>query len=277
MFELESRLIDINGIRIAITESGHGGRPLLLVHGFTGTKEDFGDHLDALADAGWWVVALDHRGHGESDKPDDESAYSFEVMADDVVGLVDALGWQQFSLLGHSMGGMVAQLVAARVTERIERLVLMDTAHGPLALADDDLIGAARHIIGTGGMDALADALAGASGPLETPAHRRLVETRPGFAEWLDRRLRSTSGAMYTAMLPAFGAGPDRLESLGRLPMPTLVMCGDQDAPFLGPSKRMADALHHGELVVIPDAGHSPQFENPDAWRTALSTFLGTT
>ena len=56
--------------------------------------------------------------------------------------------------------------------------------------------------------------------------------------------------------------------------MPVLVIVGEQDAPFLGSSQRLAKAIPGARLVVIPDAGHSPQFENPDAWWQALSAFL---
>ena len=66
----------------------------------------------------------------------------------------------------------------------------------------------------------------------------------------------------------------DRLESLRSLSMPTLVITGEQDRPIVKPSMAMAEAISGAELAVIPDAGHSPQFENPDAWWNALSTFL---
>ena len=61
---------------LAVAEAGVGGRPLVLVHGFTGAKEDFTEWLDPLAELGWHAVALDQRGHGESHKPHDEAAYS---------------------------------------------------------------------------------------------------------------------------------------------------------------------------------------------------------
>ena len=68
----------------------------------------------------------------------------------------------------------------------------------------------------------------------------------------------------------------DRLGELAGLPdrLPALVIVGEQDAPFVGPSKRMAETIPDATLVVIADAGHSPQFENPDDWWSALSTFL---
>jgi pimeloyl-ACP methyl ester carboxylesterase len=56
--------------------------------------------------------------------------------------------------------------------------------------------------------------------------------------------------------------------------VPTLVLVGEEDEPFLKPSVRMAEAIPHAELVVIPEAGHSPQFENPDVWWQSLTAFL---
>ncbi len=135
------RSVDTGSIRLTIDEEGVGGRPLMLVHGFTGAKEDFGDWLVPLADRGWHVVAPDLRGHGASDKPTEESAYTLPVFAGDVLALADTLGWSRFTLLGHSMGGMIAQHMLLGASDRIEALILMDTADGTL----EDIIDAAHH------------------------------------------------------------------------------------------------------------------------------------
>ena len=66
----------------------------------------------------------------------------------------------------------------------------------------------------------------------------------------------------------------DRLAALRTLAMPTLVITGEQDKPIVQPSRDMADAIVDADLAIIADAGHSPQFENPDAWWAALSAFL---
>ena len=275
---ITERQIAVGGIRLSIAEAGAGQDPLLLVHGFTGAKEDFTPWLDRLAASGWHAVAPDLRGHGASTKPAQEAAYSFEIMADDMLGLAEALGWDRFVLLGHSMGGMVAQFVACKEPARLDGLILMDTAHGPLRNLDPELVEAAAAIVRSQGMDALASILAERPGPLETAAHRRLINEQAGYAEFCDRKLRATSPALYAAMAPAFLSAADRLDSLRTLPdsLPVLVIVGEQDQPFLGPSSRMAVGVGQGSLQIIPDAGHCPQFENTEAWWQALSGFLAT-
>lgn len=274
---MAAREIEIgNGERITIDEVGAGGRPLLLVHGFTGARIDFADHLDALAEAGWWPVAPDLRGHGDSWQPDEESAYSFEHFVGDVWGLVDALGWERLVLLGHSMGGMIAQVAAGRRPGALDGLVLMDTTHGPLEI-DRDLAMLGAEIVRSGGMAAVKeamDALEG-EGPLGTPAYERLLAERPGYREMGDRKFLSSSPAMYASMIGQMIDQVDRLEHLATFDVPTLVIVGEQDAPFVGPSEAMAAAIPGARLEVIADAGHSPQFENPDAWRAVMLDFLG--
>jgi pimeloyl-ACP methyl ester carboxylesterase len=264
----------VGPVDLCLAEAGAGGRPFLLVHGFTGAKEDFTDFLDPLADRGWWAVAHDHRGHGASSKPDDEAAYSTEILAGDALALVDGLGWDHFVLLGHSMGGMVAQHLIAKAGDRIDGLILMDTSSGPLNGFDRNLIETAAHVARTQGMDGLAEAMAARGAPLSTPAHERLLAERPGYAEFGDRKFRATSPLLYAALLMEMANRTDMTSTLAGFTKPALVLVGEEDKPFLDPSRLMADTLPDGALVVLADAGHSPQFENPTAWWAALSGFL---
>jgi len=267
------RRIDLGDVSLAVAEAGVGGRPLLVVHGYTGAKEDFADWFEPLAAAGWHVVAPDLRGHGASDKPPQEAAYSIDRFTEDLLAAVEVLGWERFVLLGHSMGGMIAQQLALTAPERLRGLILMDTSASAVPV-DRAMRDAAVHVVRTHGMDTLADLQAERGGPLDTPASRRVLAERPGFAEESDRRLRVCSPAMYAAMAIEITERPDRLDELRSLRVPTLVLVGEQDEPFLEPARRLRDAIAGARLVVLPDAGHSPQVEAPEAWWAAVSEFL---
>jgi len=270
------RSVDTGTIHLTIAEEGVGGRPLLLVHGFTGAKEDFGDFLVPLAERGWHVVAPDLRGHGTSDKPTEESAYTLPTFAGDVLALADALGWSRFTLLGHSMGGMIAQQMLLAAPDRIEALILMDTAHGRLEGAlDEGMIERAIAFIRANGIEAWKQMMESqADRGLSTPADLRVRAERPGYVEFGERKLLAVSPAMVASVLGQFATVDDRLERLAAHTTPTLVIVGEQDKPFIGPSERMADVMPGASLAVIRDGGHSPQFESPDAWWQALSGFL---
>lgn len=271
---MDNRTVAVGDVDIAMLEAGRGGEPLLLVHGFVGAKEDFADHLDWLADAGWHCIAPDLRGHGSSAKPTTEADYSFEILAADLVGLADALGWERFVVLGHSMGGMVVQHVALAHPTRLRALILMDTCHGPVDV-DPDSIELGKAVVREGGMAALLEAQRAAGpGPLETPAGLRLQETRPGYREYGEAKSLASADAMWLAMVEHMIASGDRLDALAALPVPTLVLAGEQDAPFVEPCRRMASVIAGARLEILPDAGHSPQFENPEAWREAMARFL---
>src|SRR5258706_8155224 len=208
--------------KLAYTEAGAGGRPFMLVHGFTGAKEDFTEWLNPLAAAGWHAVAPDNRGHGTSEKPDDESQYTFDRLGTDLLELADGLwgGDAPFVLLGHSMGGMVAQVLALRVPERLAALVLMDTLHGPLPFITSDEVDLAKFVVREQGIDGLAAALRERGRKLDTPAHERVVRERPGYQEFNDRKFADTAPAAYAGLLDAMFSATDRLDALRSLSMP---------------------------------------------------------
>ena len=266
------RITTDDGISLAVEVTGDGPG-LLLVHGFGGAKEDFADHVPALA-SDHTVAVFDHRGHGSSDKPDDPAAYSLERLADDVVEVADALGFGSFRLLGHSMGGMVSRKVVIRMPERIDAFVMMDTCAGPIPGVDSTLMDAAAEVALQQGKAALRELLDFAK-PLETPAYQRVLADRPGYEEFVARKFDDLSAVMWGSLAIALGHQSDDLPALtDALACPLLVLVGEQDTPFVRASESIATAIPSAELIVIPDAGHSPQFENPAAWRAAMTRFL---
>ncbi len=262
-------------VSISFLEAGQG-EPLLLVHGFTGAKEDFADEVDRLAGLGHHVVAPDLRGHGDSSQPADEAAYSVERFAADLWALTDHLGWPAFDLLGHSMGGMIAQVMVLDRPASIERLVLMDTHHGRLGTIDPELVRIGIELARTQGLEVIQQVLKMGADPLDNPAYRRVCAERAGYEEWSESKMLRSSPAMYASMLGYLDSVEDRLAALAGVAQPTLVMVGELDEGFLGASRRMADAIPGAELVVLDGGGHSPQFEATAAWRDALDRFLAT-
>jgi 3-oxoadipate enol-lactonase len=265
----------VAGVALVLDEAGAGDRPLLLVHGFTGCRDDFAPVVPALVAAGWHVVAADNRGHGDSAQPPDEADYEIDRFADDVLGLADVLGWDRFTLLGHSLGGIIAQRVVARAPGRIEGLVLMDTTSTALDL-DEELVRTGAAIVRAQGLPALLDLLRDADDPLGSPAAERANREIPGHRERGERNARRCSPAMYARLLELFVEPADRSAELAAVGCPTLVVVGAEDARMLGPSRRMAELIPGARLAIVPDAGHSPQFENTAAFTAALLDFLGT-
>jgi pimeloyl-ACP methyl ester carboxylesterase len=149
----------------------------------------------------------------------------------------------------------------------------MDTSHGPVPGMEPSLLEFAAEVALRDGKDALKELLDAAK-VLETPAYERLLRERPGYQAFVDRKWASLSHVMWAALVREIAHQPDDLQALAGLTCPTLVIVGDQDEPFLGPSHAIAAAMPDARLVVIPDAGHSPQFENPTAWYAALDGFL---
>jgi pimeloyl-ACP methyl ester carboxylesterase len=260
---------------MAHTERGGGDRHLMLVHGFTGGRTDFADHLEPLAAAGWHVAAPDLRGHGETGGPRDTAAYTVAAFVDDLVAFADRLGWDRFVLLGHSMGGVVAQQFALDHPARLDALILMDTMHGPMSVATAEELEFAGIYAITEGMAAMADLMdSGGPNPLETDAYKQLRVRRPDIIAQQRANVVGAVPEMFAACSKMLMTEPDRLDRLRTVTVRTLVIVGEHDVAFVDESARMADAIADAELVTIAGSGHSPQWEQPDAWFEALATFL---
>src|SRR5689334_1959588 len=121
----QSKFVEVGDLRLRYLDWRTGGKPpVLMLHGLAVFAHSWDHNAAALSDA-LDIVALDQRGHGESDRGPCEG-YRTETFAADIVGVADALGWSRFSLVGQSMGGHNGMYVAATHPERIDRLVISD-------------------------------------------------------------------------------------------------------------------------------------------------------
>jgi pimeloyl-ACP methyl ester carboxylesterase len=255
-------LIPVNGVEVSVSSHGaDDGHPLLLVHGFTGRADDWAGVVDDLS-ALRRVITIDHRGHGESTNTGDASTYTFDQLVADLAAVVDALELERFDLLGHSMGGIVAMRYALASPERLTSLVLMDT--GAAASSRD---GNAAGFMRAG---------------IERAREHGLMAVYEGMERFLPEDGRATIRRNFELMDPvAFGALGEELlthesvlDRLASLRVPTTVLVGEHDTGLRGAADDLAATIPGAHLVVIPDAGHSPQTENRSAWLEAMHSHL---
>ncbi|MGC7099007.1 alpha/beta fold hydrolase [Amycolatopsis lurida] len=251
---------------------------VLLVPGYTGSKEDFAPLLDQLADAGFEAIAIDLPGQYESPGAGDESAYTPAKLGEVVAELVAGLGPRPVVLLGHSFGGLVAR-GAVLAGARIAGLTLMDSGPGQLPE------GGRRAALALGEPLLRQDGLAAAYAVREEvsarfPAWALVPDEVKAF---LRKRFVSSSAAGLLGMADVLRNEPDRVDELAKSlrdnNIPGLVVAGENDEAWSIPAQRdMADRLDV-PFVLIPRAAHSPNTENPDgllavllpAWRSWTS------
>lgn len=273
---MNTRIVPVGDVELEIAEAGAGGRPLLLVHGFGGSKEDFTNYLPRLGAIGWHAVAPDLRGHGGSSRPKDEAAYSLGIAAEDLAGLIAALGWSDAVVLGHSMGGMVVQVFVVAHPELVSALILMDTSHWMPAGVDPDTVALGQQVVRDGGTELLVEIGKKSTEPgvLDTRPYIELCAKDPAHKAWSDYKTLTFEDAAWIGYVGDMVAYPDRLDSLRSLTMPTLVILGEEDLPFVQQCTEIAEAIPNAQFAVIRGGGHSPQFESPDEWWTVFRGFL---
>jgi pimeloyl-ACP methyl ester carboxylesterase len=269
--------VALNGLDVAYAEAGSGARPLVLVHGFTGSKLDFMPRLAELAALGR-VLVPDLRGHGDSTNPGDARGYSLEQGASDLLGFLAKLDIKECDLLGHSMGGMIALRAVLADSARIQSLVLMDTsARAPEGVRRETLDAGAQ-VANAVGMSRFAEILRehAPGDESRTEADQRLqLEMGDAYWEaWRYPNYRSMDPVAFGAFGAAMFEQTPLLDRLAEIVCPTLVLVGTGDTGFLGASEELARGISGARVARIPNAGHQPQLENPDAWLDAIRNHL---
>jgi len=259
--------ISIDGVDLTYEEWGKGDPPLLLLHGFTGSRLDWADVVDTLA-ADRRVVAYDQRGHGDSANVGRPAAYTFDRLLADLEAIVEQRSLAPFHLLGHSMGGVIAMRFAIAHPEQLASLVLMDTAGAPAGQIPqgwvDHVLGVAREK----GMGAVAEMMI-------KYMSNQPVAPRPAVQDRIRFKLTNMDADAFAALSAELNAYPSLLAGLAGLDLPATVLVGENDTGLRGGADALAATIPGAHLVVIPGAGHSPQEDDPGAWTAALAEHLG--
>lgn len=261
-------LIQANGIGIYYELNGEGS-PLVLIEGIGYATWMWFRQVGPLS-AEHKLLTYDNRGVGSSDKPDVD--YTLRDMADDLAALLDTLGIERASVLGISMGGMIAQEFALDYPSRVERLILASTHHGgtdfvpipeetaKLMAPDISLPPPAR----------IRNAMAPAFAPGWADSHPAVIDTivfmRLAAVQPPDAWLRQARAV----------AGFDASERLGEIKAPTLILHGDQDRVVpVGNAHLIARRMPAASLRILSGGGHLAHIEQADLFNQAVLDFLG--
>lgn len=229
------------------------GLPLLLTHGFGATSGMWNPNIDALS-VDRPVIVWDQRGHGSSDAPDDMERYTEQISVADMAAILDAVGAQRAVLGGMSLGGYLSLAFHLVHPQRVAALVLVDTGPG-----------------------------------------YRNDEARDKWNAWVQRRARELergegSADVSAEVAQALHAHPEGLpraargvmaqkdarviNSLDSITVPTLVVVGAQDADFLAPADYMHRKISNSRKLVIDNAGHAANMDQPEIFNAAVRELL---
>lgn len=254
--------LDVNGARLAALDAHPHTQTratVVLVPGYTGSKEDFLPLLEALTDAGHRVVAYDQRGQHESSGDHVPEAYGLENLAADLLAVIATLDGP-VHVVGHSFGGLVSRRAAIERPQAFRSLTLLDS--GPAAIPGPraEKITVARPLLVEGGHAAVWPYMVDETLPAEA-------------AEFVERRFHGNSADGLLVMGDALLAEPDRTESLAGTAIPLLVAHGDEDDAW-PPELQAAMAVRLGARhEVIVGARHSPNVKQPEQTARVLLDF----
>ena len=255
----------VNDVVIHYEIEGPGDAPMVtLSHSLAAALELWDLQLPVLR-GGYRILRFDTRGHGSSSAP--PGPYTIEMLAADVIGLLDHLAVRRTHFVGISMGGMIGQVLAGRYPDRLDKLVLCDTScRVPPEMTPiwEERIRTAE----TEGMKALAEQT------LERWLSKEFRVNQPEIAERIRKRILLTPVPGYVGCSRAISAF-DFLGELSKVTAPTLVVTGEKDesAP-VSAAEAIQKQIGGSELVIMPGALHLSNIEASDLFNRKLVSFL---
>ena len=252
---------EANGINIHYTRTGGSKPPLILLHGLTANGACW-TPLAHIIEGDYDVIMPDARGHGKSSVP--AYGYRYEDLANDVVGLIQALRLAAPFLIGHSMGGMTAAVVANRNPKLLRCLILADpTFLSPKVqrqIRDSDVADQHRRYLNMSFDDVVAEA--------RTKHPDRALDT----IKLIARARLQTSMSAFEVLTPP---NPDYMQVVSGIEVPSLLVIGGS-AGVVSPD--VAADLQHVNLRLqveqIPEAGHGLHYEQPERFAVVVESFL---
>lgn len=270
------RSVSVDGLKLAYQEWGSPtAPPIVMLHGFGVSGHMFDEFAERMQDQ-YRLLALDQRGHGDSDWSA-EGDYSRDAFVSDLEGFRKALGLDSFILIGHSMGGLNSVAYANAYPQHVRALVLVDVGpeaaregvdniarftRGPDELEFEEFVEMAHRFNQRRTIENIRERM-----------RHRLKPTESGKWTWkFDRRFREPDAGLKIGS----SLGDDESWQLFRnISVPTLlVRGGESDVLTQEVAERCTQEIPRARLVVVPGAGHSVPGDNPDAFTEAVREFL---
>ncbi len=286
---MQSQFISTNNINLHVmTDGPENGTAVILLHGFPEFHYGWKNQIPALVEAGFRVIVPDQRGYNLSDKPKGVSAYDVDILAEDIIGLLDAYGIQKAKLVGHDWGAVVAWTVAIDYPERLEKLAILNVPH-PDVMVDFVLNNRAQRkkswyvfffqipwfvewILSRNNFEYLGRMLT-QSGRKITFTETDLMEYKKAWSQKgaLTGMLNWYRAAMRRGLRSAFGKkSPAR-----RVHVPTMMLWGMHDialsSEMAQPSIELCD---EGELTLFNKSTHWVQHDASDEVNQKLIEFM---
>lgn len=234
----------------------HGQGPVILLsHGYSATSQMWTGQVEALS-KDHTLVTWDMRGHGQSDYPEDQDQYSEAHTVEDMKAILDAVGADRAIVGGLSLGGYMSLAFNATYPERVRSLLIIDT--GPGYKNDEAREGWNQTSLKTA----------------ERWERDGLTRQGSGSAEVATSRHRDATGLARAGRGMLTQKNARVISSLPDVKVPSLVVVGENDTPFLNAASYMAAKIPGAEKVVIPNAGHAANIDQPAAFNEAVLGFV---
>ncbi len=260
MTSLMSGVCEANGISIHYLRTGGDKPPLVLLHGLTGNGACW-TPLARSFESEYDVVMPDARGHGNSSTP--LHGYRYEDHASDVIELIQEIGLAAPILLGHSMGGMTAAVVASQAAKIIRGVILADptflSPQRQREVCDSDVAEQHRRVLSQDKRDVLAQ--------LQLQHTRR----SPEIVELLVSAKLQTRMSAFDVLIPP---NPEYYQLVSTIDVPILIVIGDAGVVSLETARELQGLNSHIQVEQIQDAGHGVQYDQPERFETVVRPFL---
>jgi pimeloyl-ACP methyl ester carboxylesterase len=249
--------VKVNGINLNYEIHGQGF-PVFFLHGFSGTLNSWRSQVPVLS-RDYRFIIYDARGHGQSDSPPELDRYSIDIVVEDLFQFLKSLKIEKAVVGGLSMGGYESLRFYLTHPQMVAALILMDTGPGYRNPARRDEWNQRQEeqakLLETQGIEAFV-----ARAPTYTSRELLLKQNPIGLANMARKVV-----AQFDSLV---------MDNLANIKVPTLVLVGEKDTPFLAAAEHMSKTIPGAQKAVIPNAGHAANIDNVDGFNKAVLDFL---